>query len=132
MAEVSGVLMTITLDAVALAYSKDFSVSLDSESIDITNRDGSWWKGVLRGTRSWSISGSGLYSSTDVGKKILQAWYDDTADASIAVVLTLADGTINLAGNAILTNLSYDGPHADAATYSFTMEGNGALIQSSS
>jgi len=132
MAEVAGKLMTITLDATALAFSRDFSVSLDTETIDITSRDTSWWRRLLRGMRSWSISGSGLYSSSDPGKKVLQDWYDDATDASIAVILTLADGTITLTGTGLLTNLSYDGPHADAATYSFSIEGTGALVQSSS
>ena len=132
MAEVAGKLMTITLDATALAFSRDFSVSLDTETIDITSRDTSWWRKLLRGMRSWSISGSGLYSSSDPGKKVLQDWYDDATDASIAVILTLADGTITLTRTGLLTNLSYDGPHADAATYSFSIEGTGALVQSSS
>ena len=132
MAEVAGKLMAITLDGTGLAYSRDFSVSLDTETIDITSRDTAWWRRLLRGMRSWSISGSGLYSASAAGKQVLQAWYNDSTDAAIAVVLTLADGTITLGGDGILTNLSYDGPHADAATYSFSIEGTGALTQSSS
>lgn len=132
MAEVAGKLMVITLDNTALAFSRDFSISLDMETIDITSRDTSWWKKLLRGMRSWSISGSGLYSATDPGKKVLQNFHDDQSDASIAVILTLADGEIELNGDGILTNLSYDGPHADAATYSFSIEGAGSLTQSSS
>jgi len=132
MAEIAGKLMVISLDGAALAYSRDFSISLDMETIDITSRDTSWWKKLLRGMRSWSISGSGLYSSDDPGKKVLQNFHDDATDAVIAVILVLADGTIELSGDGILTNLSYDGPHADAATYSFSIEGTGALTQSSS
>jgi len=132
MAEVLGKLMTITLDGAALGYSTDFSISMDTEVVDVSNRDSSFWRTLLRSMRSWSISFSGFYSSTDVGKKVLQDWYDDSTDAAVAVVLTLADGSITLSGNALLSNLTYDGPHSGGATYSGTLEGTAALTQSSS
>lgn len=132
MSKVSGKLMTITLDGAALGYSQSFTVNMTESPIDVTNRDSSWWGEYLRGRREWSIDFSGLYSSTDVGKKVLQDFYDDHTDATVSVILTLADGTITLSGDAILTGLTYDGPHEDAATMSGTLQGTSTLTQSSS
>jgi len=129
MAKVTGKLMTITLDNCALGYSQSFTVNMTESVVDVTNRDSSWWGEYLRGRREWTIDFSGLYSSTDLGKKVLQYFYDTHTDVAVAVVLTLADGTNTLSGDAILTGLVYDGPFEGAATMSGTLQGTAALTQ---
>jgi predicted secreted protein len=132
MAEVTGRLMSLSLDGATLGYSTDFDISMDTAIIDVTSRSSSQWRSLLRGTRAWTITFSGFYVDTDVGKKVLQDWVDDATDADITVILTLADGTITLSGSALLSNLTYTGPFAGGATYSGTLEGTSTLTQSSS
>lgn len=130
--EVSGKLMTMTLDGQALGESRDLTFHFAGGTIDITNRDSSWWGTYLRGRVDWSIDFEGLYIYTDIGKKVLQNYMTTHSDAEIAIIVTLADGTVTLTGNVILTSLDYAGPYEDAATISGTLQGTGELTPSAS
>lgn len=128
---VSGKLMTLSVDGAALAESRNFTLTMNRETIDVTSRDSSRWRELIKSTRSWSISFEGLYIYTDVGKRVLQYNYSNDGDA-ITVILTLADGTITATGSAFLTELTYEGPFADASSISGTLEGTSTLTLSAS
>lgn len=127
----TGKLMTLSVNGAAVAESRNFTLTMNRETVDVTSRDSSRWRELVQSTRSWSISFEGLYIYTDVGKRVLQ--YNWSADGTaITVILTLADGTITTSGSAILTELTYEGPFADAATMSGTLEGTTTLTISAS
>jgi len=129
---ISGYSMTLRIEGAAIAENQNFTLTMNQDTIDVTSRDSSRWRELISGTRSWSISGDGLYIYTNVGKRILQRHYTDRSPATLTCVLTLADGTITASGEAILTSLDYAGPHADAASISFTLEGTADLTISTS
>jgi len=132
MAQVSGMLAILTIDGSALAYSQSYTPTINQATIDVTNRDSNYWRELLSSTRSWAISFEGHYKADDVAKKILVAHYKDRSPATLSVVFTLADGTITLTGEAILTALSFPSPYEGAAMLSGTLEGTGALAFSAS
>lgn len=129
---VSGVLMTMTVEGSALAESRSFTVNLTNATIDVTNRDSAWWGQFLVGRREWTIDFEGLYIATDLGKQYLQYYWTDRTPSTLTIVVTLADGTITLTGQAILTSLTYDGPFEDAGVFSGSLQGTDTLIASAS
>lgn len=122
----------LVVEGCAVGETTDFSLSCDQGTADMTNRDANYWRQLLRTTRSWNISGSGNYVSSDTGKKVLMYHYTDRTPASISCVLTLADGSITATGECIVTNLTFNAPYADKSDFSFTLEGTDSLAMSES
>lgn len=129
---VSGVLCTLSIEGSLLAESQTFNLTLNQAIIDLTNRDTSFWQNSIAGRRDWAVDGDGLYISGDLAKKYLQYHYTNRSPATLTVILTLADGTITMTGEAILTNLTFPAPHEDAATITFSLSGTDALTPSAS
>lgn len=129
---VLGISMSLTIEGSTVAENQDYTLTLNQTNVDVTSRDSSYWRELLSSTRDWSIDGSGLYISTNVAKKILMYHYSDKSPDTLTVVLTLADGTITVSGEARLSSLSMAGPHADPATWTFTLEGTSTLTVSES
>ena len=131
---VNGSLCTLSVNIGAggalLAESRSFTLTMNQALIDLTNRDSAWWSQFIAGIRDWEISGDGLYIFNDLAKQRLQNHY--ISRTALGVVLTLADGTLTMTADCILTNLTYPAPHDDAATISFTLKGTDALVQSAS
>jgi len=128
----SGILCTLSIEGSALAESQEFSVSCDRSTVDLTNRDSSYWRQICISTKSWVVSGSGLYIYNDLAKKYLTYHFSDDSPATLTLILTLADGTVTLTGEAILGNITFPAPHDGAATITFTLEGHDSLTFSAS
>jgi predicted secreted protein len=124
---VTGVLMTLSIEGQALAESRDFSLTQNQESIDLTNRDSSWWKESTPGLRDWNISGGGLYIYNDHARQLLDWHWHDRSPSFLTIVITMADGTITKQGEGFVTNITYPGPHAGAGEISFALEGTHEL-----
>ncbi len=133
---VSGNLCTLSINVggggALLAESRNFTLTMNQATIDLTNRDSAWWSQFIAGMRDWEISGDGLYIYNDVAKKRLQNHYISRTPATLTVILTLSAGVITMTAECILTNLTYPAPHDDAATISFALKGTDALVQSQS
>ena len=122
-----GILMTLSVEGAAVGESQNFNLTLNQEVADLTNRDSARWRQLLPTTRSWSISGDGLYIYTDPGKKVLIDHWETRTPTTITAIVTLADGAFTAQGEAILTSFNWAGPYGDAATITFTLEGTEAL-----
>ena len=131
-----GHLATLTVEGAAIAESTDFSPHFGQATVDLTNRDGAYWRQLVSSTRDWSISGTGNYFTGNIGKKVLvEHWQNrDTnlGSLTLTVIFTFADGAITAEGQAILTSLDFPSPDAGAAVFSFTLEGTDALDISAS
>lgn len=128
----SGILCTLSIEGSSLAESREFNLSCDRATIDLTNRDSSYWRQLCISTKSWTVSGSGLYIYNDLAKKYLQYHWSDDSPATLTLILTLAGGSITMTGEAILTNLTFPAPYDGEATISFTLEGHDTLTPSAS
>lgn len=108
--------------------SRNFTLTENQATIDLTNRDSNWWSQFIAGIRDWEISGDGLYIYNDISRRRLQDHYVTRTPTQLAVTLLLAAGVYTLTAHCILTNLTYPNPHDDAATISFTLKGTDALV----
>ena len=131
MAIFNGTELGVYIDSTLIAAATDCSLSLSMETIDITTKDSAGWRELLAGTRSGSISCSGLIDYTDASNK-------DTTDLFLAfenrTALTLAfqkanEVTGDLAFTCVgfLTSLEQSGGTEDTATYSATFEISGVI-----
>ncbi len=129
---VSGNLASLSIEGAVLAENRTFQLTMNQAVIDTTSRDSQWWVDSLAGLRDWEISGDGLYIFNDLAYRKLLYHYTNRSPATLTCVLTLADGTITVTGECILTNLTLPDPHDDAGTNSFTLKGTGILTPSQS
>ena len=127
---VAGILCTLSVEGSLLAESETFTLTRNQETIDLTNRDSAWWRESISGLRDWEISGEGLYIYNDLAKKKLDYHVNARSPATLTIILTLADGSNTVTGEAIVTNLTYSAPPHDKASASFTLKGAGALTAS--
>lgn len=127
MPKVSGVLSVVTIEGSVLAVDKDATLTLNQAIMDTTARDSDWWEEGLAGLRGWEISGNSLYSDNELARKKLDYHYTARSPSTLSVIFAYADGTIVRSGEANLTNLTLTSPAHDAATYTYTLKGTGAL-----
>jgi len=127
---------TLTVEGAAIAESTDFSLHCGQAVVDMSNRDGAYWRQLISSTRDWSISGTGNYYTGNLGKKVLVEHWENRATnigtVYINVIFTFADGSVTATGKAFLTSLDFPTPYAGAAVFSFTLEGTDALTISAS
>lgn len=134
---VAGKLMTLSIEGLALAESRDFSLTQGQEEIDLTSRDSDWWKESKPGLRDWTISGTALYIYNDHARQLLDWHWHDRSPQFLTIVLTMAyaeGGALNIQkeGKCYVTSIDYPGPYAGAAEISFTLRGTHELDISAS
>ena len=118
-----------------IASSTSCSLEISMDEIDQTNKDSLGWKSIIGGTRSWSVSADALYQNeepTDAGFKDLWSYMDGRT--KIYVELTTADadnasGNVFYEGSGYITALSVNGATEDQSSFSVTITGSGALVE---
>lgn len=127
--------MTLSYNAKVIARCTDFSLEINKEAVDITTLMSAGWKEKLVDLKEWSISFNALVTR---GADATYTVFDEllagilTNDTAVTVVIDDTDGsgTITLTGSAFLTSLSTSIAVGDKVTYSGTLEGTGALVES--
>ena len=107
---------------------KDFNLSVDKKTIDMTNMNAEWEE-VLHGSKSWSGSVTLFYDPADaVQSEIEDSILTDNTD----VVFKLrpqgtGSGKKEYSGNAVVTNWDPAGSKDDSVGLTLQLKGNGAL-----
>lgn len=131
MAIFNGTELGVYIDSTLIAAATDCSLSLSMETIDITTKDSAGWRELLAGTRSGSISCSGLIDYTDASNKdttdLFAAFEDRTALSLIFEKANEVTGDLSFACIGFLTSLEQSGGTEDTATYSATFEISGVI-----
>jgi len=101
------------------------SITLNEETVDVTNKDSLGIRALLPagGVQSMSISGSGVFTDT-AAEGALRTQFG--AAALLACSFIIPDlGTYS--GNFQLTSLEYSGEYNGEATYSLSFESGGTI-----
>ena len=113
------------------------SITLNDESVDITNKDSQGSRTMLAGggVSSVSISASGVFTDASTEETVRAAFFaqQNTSDGSSAQTPAFKNfqflipdfGT--LTGQFQITSLEYAGEFNGEVTYSFTFESSGAI-----
>lgn len=113
----------------SIGHATDASLSITHEPRDITSKDSSGWRELLEGLRSWSASGSGFFAE-DAAYSFEDLLGNVTTRTKVQIRFTTAiSGDTYWQGNGYLSSLEKTSSGAeDNVTYSFSIEGSGAII----
>lgn len=104
---------------------KDASISMEADSIDISNKNDFGWSSTIGGAKSWSVSTNALFITDDVGQKaLMQAFINGT---NLEVKLKNTDETVYFAGTAQITSIEIGATYDDVCTMDMELQGIGAL-----
>lgn len=117
-----------------VAAATDCSLSISTETIDISTKDSSAWRELLPGMRSASLSVSGLIDYTAAtGKKVTTDLFT-LLENRTAVLVRFSNevvGDKRYGATAYITSLEQSAGTEDTATFSATFEISGAISETS-
>ena len=122
---------------IILGGQKNCSLSMDADTIDVSNKNDFGWSSFIAGSRSWSISCDGQFITDDPGQKALMDAFLDSKEVVIEMSdAILADeskgiqgkaATIYYSGTAVITSLELEASYDDVFAYSVEFNGKGPL-----
>ena len=109
----------------AIGGQKGCTLSMEADTIDISNKNDFGWASTIGGAKSWSVSCDGQFIADDLGQ---QALFDAfVAGTDVQVEMKNAAESVYFAGKAAITSLEVDAQFDDVCTLSMELQGIGAL-----
>ncbi len=104
---------------------RDTSISINQETVDVTNKDSSRVRTLLAqgGIKSFTISGSGVFTDSASEQTILTN-FDGSAFSNYQLIVPDYN---TFTGAFQITALEYSGTYNDSVQYSMTFESAGAV-----
>lgn len=126
--KVSGNLMLIYKDGVAIACTTDASFTLNNEQIEVTCKDNDGAKQYTLGGQDWNFTVGGIFQFDNVGADTLT---DMAIDKEIATIRFGTDvvGDFFLEGEAYISTISIQSPLNGPVTYTATFQGTGPITK---
>ena len=120
--------------AVKLMHSQSVSLSVNTDTIDISTKDSAGFRDLLGGQKSFSLSADGLMDFAGVAGDTEPDELFTQMMARTAVTFAFgfdspATGEYSYSGSGFITSLEMTGGTEDAPTYSVSIEGSGTLTQ---
>lgn len=106
-----------------LGSQKNCTLSMESESIDVSNKNSFGWADFIAGAKSWSIECEGQFVSTEQ-EALMTAFVDSEF---VQIEMKNAEEDIYFAGEAMIESIELEASFDDVATYSISFVGKGAL-----
>ena len=110
---------------VAIGGQKGCTLSMEADSIDVSNKNDFGWASTIGGAKSWTVSCDGQFITDDVGQKKLMDCF--VAGTEVDVEMKNTGETVYFAGKASITSIEVDAQFDDVATLSIELTGVGAL-----
>ena len=128
--KINGDSFLLEVNGTAVAHAIDATLDIAQETIDTTTKDSSRWNDKLKGNRSYSGSGSGLFAfDSSMGATDLAGLIIDGTDNVTFKLTNSNSGDVEYSGTIIVTSVSISAPHNAAVGYDFAFEGVGALVE---
>ena len=109
----------------AIGGQKGCTLSMEADTIDISNKNDFGWASTIGGAKSWSVSCDGQFVADDAGQ---QALFDAfVAGTDVDVEMKNTAESVYFAGKAAITSLEVDAQFDDVCTLSMELQGIGAL-----
>ena len=110
---------------VAIGGQKGCTLSMEADSIDVSNKNDFGWASTIGGAKSWTVSCDGQFITDDAGQKKLMDCF--VAGTEVDVEMKNTGETVYFAGKASITSIEVDAQFDDVATLSIELTGVGAL-----
>ena len=123
--QVQGLNILVYLGETVLGAQKNCTLSLEADSIDVSNKNSFGWSDFIPGTKSWTVSCDGQFIVEDTAQaKLVEAFKNNTF---VKIEMKNSDSTIYYAGDAMITSLELEASYDDVFAYSVEFQGKGAL-----
>ena len=109
----------------AVGGQKGCTLTMEAETIDVSNKNDFGWAPTIGGAKSWSVSCDGQFIANDEGQKALMTAF--VAGTEVQVEMKNTAQSIYFAGKAAITSLEVDAQFDDVATMTIELQGIGAL-----
>ena len=115
-------------DKVAIGGQRGCTLSVEADTIDISNKNDFGWASTIGGAKSWTVSCDGQFIADDAGqKKLMDAFVNGT---DLDVEMKNTGETVYFAGKTQITSIEIDAQFDDVCTLSMELVGIGALTVS--
>ena len=109
----------------AIGGQKGCTLTMEADTIDVSNKNDFGWASTIGGAKSWSVSCDGQFIADDQGQ---QALFDAfVAGTDVKVEMKNTAESVYFAGKAAITSLEVDAQFDDVCTLSMELQGIGAL-----
>ena len=109
----------------AIGGQKGCTLTMEADTIDISNKNDFGWASTIGGAKSWSVSCDGQFIADDQGQ---QALFDAfVAGTDVNVEMKNTAESVYFAGKAAITSLEVDAQFDDVCTLSMELQGIGPL-----
>ena len=125
MAVTRGLDVLVYVGTNAVGGQKGCTLTMEAETIDVSNKNDFGWASTIGGAKSWSVSCDGQFIADDEGQKALMTAF--VAGTDVQVEMKNSDNSIYFSGTASITSLEVDAQFDDVATITMELQGKGAL-----
>ena len=109
----------------AIGGQKGCTLTMEADTIDVSNKNDFGWASTIGGAKSWSVSCDGQFVADDAGQ---QALFDAfVAGTDVDVEMKNTAESVYFAGKATITSLEVDAQFDDVCALSMELQGVGAL-----
>ena len=109
----------------AIGGQKGCTLTMEADTIDISNKNDFGWASTIGGAKSWSVSCDGQFVADDAGQ---QALFDAfVAGTEVDIEMKNTAESVYFAGKAAITSLEVDAQFDDVCTLSMELQGIGVL-----
>ena len=109
----------------AIGGQKGCTLTMEADTIDISNKNDFGWASTIGGAKSWSVSCDGQFIAGDQGQEALFDAF--VAGTDVQVEMKNTAESVYFAGKAAITSLEVDAQFDDVCTLSMELQGIGAL-----
>ena len=109
----------------AIGGQKGCTLSMEADTIDVSNKNDFGWASTIGGAKSWTVSCDGQFIADDQGQEALFDAFVAGTDVDVEMKNTAE--SVYFAGKAAITSLEVDAQFDDVCTLSMELQGIGAL-----
>lgn len=110
---------------VAIGGQQNCSLSMEADTIDISNKNDFGWASFIGGAKSWTVSCDGQFITNDAGQKALMDAF--IAGENVTVEMKNEEATVFFGGEAAITSIELEASFDDVCTMSLELQGIGKL-----
>lgn len=125
MAVTRGLDILVYVGELVVGGQKNCTLSMEAETIDISNKEDFGWASFIGGAKSWSVSCDGQFLASNEGQvQLMEAFTNAT---NVKIEMKNADESVYFSGQAQITSIEIEASFDDIATLSIEFTGVGEL-----
>lgn len=117
--------VTVSDQRKAVGGQKGCTLTMEADTIDISNKNDYGWASTIGGPKSWSVSCDGQFIADDEGQAALMDAF--VAGTNVEVEMKNSTDTVYFSGTAAITSIEVDAQFDDVCSMSMELSGIGPL-----